>query len=132
MASGSRDARASLARALAGSWRPEPSPPALTQGALAAVVPLLIEAGAAGLAYRRLCLSPGAATTPAHALRDAARLETAVTLEGDVALRRAVAALDAVGIAPLLAKGWALGSLYPSPVGCFACSVWPIPCWVPP
>ena len=121
MASGSRDAQASLARgrtiarALTGSWCPEPSPPTLTHETLAAVVPLLIEAGTAGLACRRLRLSVPDGTGLPRTLRDAARLEAAVTLQGDVALRRAVAALDTAGIAPLLAKGWAVGSLYPSP-----------------
>lgn len=103
-----------LARALAGCWRPTPPAVSLSPGQLAAATPLLIEAGVAGLAWRRLQGSALAHGSAADRLRDAARLDAVRAAQGGHALRLAVAAVGAAGIDPLLAKGWVAAGLYPS------------------
>lgn len=103
-----------LARVLAGCWRPEPPALSCSPGELAIATPLLIEAGVAALTWRRLQGSDVARVPSADRLRDAARRDAVWSAQGAVSLRRAMAALTAAGIDPLLAKGWAIAGIYPS------------------
>ena len=103
-----------IARFLAGAWRPSP-PPDLSAAALASIAPLLLKSGAGALAWWRLRGSALADTPAGRGLREAYRLQA---LEAEVhALRIAdvLGRLRGAGVEPLLVKGWAMARLYPEP-----------------
>jgi hypothetical protein len=107
------DAGWELSRLLTGAWRSERgSPP--TSAAATRLLPLLLEAGAAGLVWRQLgSANAGACSAPARPLRQAHRryiLECG-TLEDH--LEEVLARLRSVGLDPIHIKGWSTARLYP-------------------
>ena len=102
-----------LAAALAGSWRPAPPPPDCSAAELEVIAPLLIRSGAASLCWRRLRDSESRARGAAAALRQAYRHNILLTAIREQKIERAVAALRAAGVEPILVKGWAAARLYP-------------------
>jgi hypothetical protein len=76
---------------------------------------LLLRSGGAGLVWRRLRELPAAASPEADRLRQAYRLHLLRATVHERDLRRALGILHAVGIEPLLVKGWAVARWYPEP-----------------
>jgi hypothetical protein len=103
-----------LARALAGSWRAEVEPAALTDDQLASIVQRLIESGGGALYWRCIRDTPAAETVAGARLRDAARVAMLQTTVCEKALAQALRLLAAAGIEPLVAKGWAVARRYPA------------------
>ena len=101
-----------MARALAGSWRPEPPPPSLSVDELNEVTPLLLRSGAGALAWWRLRHSELRNAAPARMLRDAYRLHTLDARRQLLRLNEATALLTAAGVEPLVAKGWTVARFY--------------------
>jgi hypothetical protein len=104
-----------VASALAGSWRPRPSPLAISPATLEDIAPLALGTGAAGLLWWRI-QDPLLLRLPAAArLREAYRLQAVLAALHERQLQQAVALLRSAGAEPLLMKGWAVARLYPCP-----------------
>src|SRR5438034_11170787 len=104
-----------LAQTLAGAWRPAPPPLRLSPGELAALAPLLMETGGAGLLWRRIRSSDLKASEPALQLRQAYR---GCALQGALDERQIVQMvthLRSAGVEPMVVKGWAVARLYGEP-----------------
>lgn len=99
--------------ALAGAWRASPPPLALSRTALATVTPLLLQTGGAGVGWWRVRSSPLRTSRPASQLRQVYRMQSALAVLHEEQVKEAVTLLRAAGVEPLLAKGWAVGRLYP-------------------
>jgi hypothetical protein len=104
-----------VAHVLRGSWRRLPEPATLALADWAELAPLLVRTGAGGLAWWRLRHSELRDTAPARMLRDAYRLHALDARRQAMRLEEAIALLSAVGVEPLLAKGWAAARWYPEP-----------------
>jgi hypothetical protein len=105
-----------VASALARSWRsPEPPPWEPRRVELAALQPLLIGSGTAALAWRRLRLGGTGRSPGGFALQQAYRLHAIESLLRERQLARVLARLRAVGVEPLLARGWVAAQAYPEP-----------------
>jgi hypothetical protein len=103
------------ARLLAGSWRPQPSPPSVSASELAEVVPLLLSSGAGALAWWRIRGSPLAESAAAAELRHAYRLHALRAAIHDREISETFGRLRARGVDAVLVKGWAAARLYPHP-----------------
>jgi len=102
-----------VASALYGSWRSSPTPPQISVRELEQITPLLIQSGAGALVWWRIRNSPFTSTGAGAELQQAYRLHR---LEAGVHLqkiKRVRAHLRAVGIEPVLVKGWSVARLYP-------------------
>jgi hypothetical protein len=106
-------AGAQVARLLRQSWRFSPGTADLTGPELEEITPLVLAAGGAGLAWRRL---PDALrdTVAGQELRQAYRLQVLTEAIHERALSE-LACLCGAGKAALLGKGWAAARLYPEP-----------------
>lgn len=105
-----------LAALLAGAWRESaPSLPGWSGEHLRMLAPGLLQGGVGGLAWSRLRDSPLAGTPAAEELRQAYRLNVLQAALQEARIARAVSALRAAGIEPLLAKGWAVAREYADP-----------------
>ncbi|MFN2516244.1 MAG: nucleotidyltransferase family protein [Pyrinomonadaceae bacterium] len=102
-----------IAKALAGSWRPFPSPLEISVEELDAATPLLLESGVAALVWRRLCLSNLKSSRSAFQLQQASRLHTLQSAVHARNIREVFTLLRSAGIQPILVKGWAIARLYP-------------------
>lgn len=104
-----------LAALLAGAWRVNPPPAECSAEELERVAPLLLETGAAALAWRRLRRCELATTSAARQLHDVYRLYQllAVIYEREVAATFKL--LRSRGVEPLLVKGWAISRHYAEP-----------------
>ena len=112
----SREERGNLAAAaLAGAWRLTPPPLPLSAGELAQVTPLLLKTGAGALGWWRVRSSELLESPGAKQLHQAYRLYTILAAHHEGQLKQAVQILRSAGVEPLLAKGWAVGRLYPEP-----------------
>ena len=102
-----------VAATLAGAWRATPSR-AISADALAAIALMLLESGSAPLAWWRLRNAP-VASEVATEFRNSYYWHTveAHLHERDIAV--ALSALTAAGVEPLIAKGWSIARLYPTP-----------------
>ncbi|HEX8746505.1 MAG TPA: nucleotidyltransferase family protein [Pyrinomonadaceae bacterium] len=104
-----------MAALLAGAWRTRPQAASCTSEELELITPLLLETGAAALAWRRLRHSEIAETPKAHQLHEIYRLNHLLS----VIYRREVAEvftlLRSHSIEPVLVKGWAIGRHYAEP-----------------
>ncbi len=84
------------------------------------MTPLIVQTGAAGLLWRRLRAS-GLGGPAVEGLRHSYRQQAIDAALVAGATARAVAALEAAGVRPMLLKGWAVARLYPErglrPVG---------------
>jgi len=104
-----------VARALSGSWRSAPPPPALTVEEWREVAPTLHATAAGGLGWWKVQGCAADLPEVAPGFRDAFRIQT---LDARLHERRLVQALEwfgAMGIQPILGKGWAVARLYPRP-----------------
>ena len=103
-----------IARALGGAWRAAPPATEISAEELLAVTPQMLRTGSAPLAFwRNRSL---AATAPAlAALHDTWRFHVLHGAVFEERLPIALTHLLAVGVEPLLAKGWAMARQYPRP-----------------
>lgn len=101
-----------LATLLAGAWREETLAPDCSLEELELMTPLLIETGAAALAWRRVRHSALKSSAPARQLQESYRLFKllAVVYEREVA--DVFRLLRAHGIEPVMVKGWAASRNY--------------------
>lgn len=102
-----------LTALLAGAWRS--FPPELKNFAeeLPALTPLLVESGAASLAWRRVRHCDWLDSRVAQELQQAYRHST---IQGDLhqhEIKQVFTLLRSVGVEPVLVKGWAAARLYP-------------------
>jgi hypothetical protein len=84
-------------------------------GELEAITPLLAASGAGGLAWHRLRQPLLRASRPGRELRQHYRLQTLQAVDREAAIAALVRWLRAVGVLPLLIKGWSSALLYPEP-----------------
>jgi hypothetical protein len=97
---------------LRGAWRPGPAAVIRPGGPSAAAVALLLRSGTGALAWHAV----GRPTDGrCDALRQAYRLHTLQAALHDEAVATAFRRLRALGVEPLLGKGWAAARLYPEP-----------------
>jgi hypothetical protein len=114
--SGDGNSRGALvASLLAGSWREASSPPSQTDEEIAAVSPLLVDSGAAALAWWRLRGAGRGHSHVAEELRHAHRLNTILSALQQEGITKAFATLRRDGVEPVLLKGWSAARLYPDP-----------------
>jgi Uncharacterised nucleotidyltransferase len=104
-----------IASILQGAWRAQPESVTMTEAQLQTILPILVRAGTAALAWRRIRGTPLASSEPGRQIQTARRIQAA-----EAAIRQAdleqVLALPAIHEAdPVLLKGWAHGQLYPEP-----------------
>jgi hypothetical protein len=104
-----------LAKVLAGSWRPTPSPLSLSPTQWDVVAPRLLETGAAGLGWWRLRDSSARPSRVAMQLRQAYRLHTLQAGIYEEHIRLLFTHCRAAGVEPLLGKGWTASRLYLDP-----------------
>ncbi len=105
-----------IATVLGGGWRNAPPPLSLSPADLAEVAPLLLETGAAGIAWWRVRQDRGLRDLPAALeLEQAYRFQTLRAAVHERLLHDVVPVLRSAGVEPLLAKGWAAARLYPEP-----------------
>jgi hypothetical protein len=113
-----------VAAILTSSWRRAPLPLTVSAANFETAVPLVLETGAAGLAYHRLCHdSPLTAhhspLTTHHSLfqelRQAYRLHTLQSAIQHHHLADLLVRLRTAGIEPLIVKGWSVARLYTEP-----------------
>lgn len=104
-----------MAALLSGAWRASPPAAGCTLEELELIAPLLLETGAAALAWRRLRHSELATKPVAHELHDVYRLYQLLS----VIYKREVAELFRLlrshGIEPVVVKGWAISRHYAEP-----------------
>jgi hypothetical protein len=113
---GISEARVQLVAALlAGAWRPDPPAADCNAEELELIRPLLIETGAAALAWRRVSHSEPETSIAARQLHDVYRLYRLLI----IVYRQEVAALFKLlrshSIEPILVKGWAIARHYAEP-----------------
>ena len=105
-----------IARLLAGSWRStDQTWPAGAAAELAVVVPPLIETRSAALAWWRLRTTELADAPALVDLRDAYALHALEHVWHQQTLSRAISALHAAGVDPILLKGLAVARRYAEP-----------------
>jgi hypothetical protein len=102
-----------VAHLLAGAWRRNPPPIDLPPEDLEAVSPVLVRQSSAGLVWRRIRESGLEELPGTDALRETYRHHTLQVRLLERQLRAVVTYLRGRGVEPLLAKGWAMGRLYP-------------------
>jgi hypothetical protein len=101
-----------IAQVLAGAWRPQPPSLTLPIIELESLVPLLLETGVAGLAYRRLARAEILPDSSFQRLHEAYWLHTLGAAVQEKYLSDLLTALRGAGIESLLVKGWSIGRLY--------------------
>jgi hypothetical protein len=104
---------ATLARILAGAWRPDAPALSLSAKDAGATIPNLLRTGAAGLAWWRVRRSEAATLPAAHQLQQAFRLQALHAAIRQVAVAEAATLLRRVGVEAVLGKGWAIARQYP-------------------
>jgi hypothetical protein len=104
-----------IARAVAGSWRDEPNQPQLCAAELAPCVDALVRSGAGALVWRRVRSAEYRDDQRFRALRAAHHM---VRLRAELDLRdlsAILSAMRAMGIEPVLLKGWSIAAKYARP-----------------
>lgn len=104
-----------VASTLAGSWLHSPPPTELSEAQLAEVSTLLLLSGSAGLAWRRICLTPLRDSGAAFELRQAYRLFALQAALHERDIHQVIPLLRSHAIEPVMVKGWAVARLYPDP-----------------
>ncbi len=104
-----------IASVLRTSWREAPDVPASLAEALSAVSGILLETGCGALGWWRVRGSPLASETSALALREAFRLHTLQAALHAKNLEHVLGHFNAVGLTPIVFKGWAMARLYAKP-----------------
>ncbi len=106
---------AAIASVLRTSWRETPDPSAALAEAVPAVADTLLETGCGALGWWRVRGSPLASETSALALREAFRLHTLQAALHEKNLEHVLGHFNAVGLTPIVFKGWAMARLYAKP-----------------
>lgn len=104
-----------LADLLAGSWRTPAAASSCSAAVLAELVPLLDQAGCAGLGWWRMRHASGADAAPAQHLRRIYRQQAIGAAVYGETVRQSAITLQSAGVDPLFFKGWAIARLYPTP-----------------
>ncbi len=104
-----------VARTLAGAWLSSPPPLVLSEAELADITSLLLDTGAGALSWWRARSSSLATSPAAQQLHHAYRFHTLQVAIRQGELQQAVTLIRSAGVEALLAKGWAIGRLYPEP-----------------
>jgi hypothetical protein len=102
-----------MAALLAGSWRTAPPPLDLSEADLADSLGSLWAGGAGGLAWFRLRQTALRNSAAARQLRQIYRDQIVHTVAYEQRLEQLFERMHAVGIQPILIKGWAAARLYP-------------------
>jgi hypothetical protein len=102
-----------VARVLSGAWRAGQPPIDITEGELREIEPLLLAAGAGGLAWARLRGTPLEALFTGGAMHQAYRFQAVTMAVREARIVEVFEALRAAGVEPILGKGWAAARLYP-------------------
>jgi hypothetical protein len=119
-AEGASSARLDTGRAigeiLAGAWRQDPPAPVVGHIEIARAASLLIEYGAAALAWHRISRDAHLREAPSAApLQQAYRLIALESARKETALRTIAELFGAAGLEPMIFKGWAVARHYPKP-----------------
>jgi len=101
-----------VAAMLAGSWRHAPTAFEHSAVELEEITPLLLGTGAAALGWQRVRHSNLRSTSAAKELHHSYRLNTLRAALRQRAIEDVFTKLRAVGIEPILVKGWAVARLY--------------------
>jgi hypothetical protein len=104
-----------MAALLAGAWRPDASASCCSLEELGLIKPLVMETGAAALAWRRVRQSELQATPVAQQLHDAYRLYKLLAIIYKREVAEIFRLLRSHAIEPILVKGWAIGRHYAEP-----------------
>jgi hypothetical protein len=104
-----------IALVLKRSWRRQSEAPGLSPAALAEITPRLLQTGAGALAWWRVRGTELTETAAGQQLRQAHRQHALWAALHERAVSQTMALLEAAGVEPLLAKGWAVARLYPEP-----------------
>lgn len=104
-----------VAAVLAGAWRSAPPSLCLSAEELAQIGPRLQQTGEAALGWWRVRDSELRTSAAAVELRQAYRYATIWAAVHEHQVQQAISALQAAGVEPLLAKGWAIARWYPEP-----------------
>jgi Uncharacterised nucleotidyltransferase len=102
-----------IARLLSGAWRAAPPPLEMAVEDVREIQPLLLRAGAAGLAWSRVRGTPLEAALADGPLHEAHRYQTLASLVRESRLAEVIRLLRAAGVEAVLGKGWAVARLYP-------------------
>lgn len=108
-----KTASALLAEALAGSWRALPPELELACEELARIAPLLVDSGAAALAWWKVRGSSLQDCEAAETLRQSYRWQALQSALQEWEVKHVFALLRSAGVEPVLLKGWAAAELYP-------------------
>ena len=104
-----------VAGLLADAWRSAPTPPVHSEKELAEIAPLLLRAGGAGLAWRKVRHSELEASTVAEEFQQAYRFQSIQAALQQRHLKEVIPMLRGIGVEPVLVKGWAIARLYSEP-----------------
>lgn len=108
-----RQPGALVARTLAGAWRLSPPAPRFSADDLAEIAPLLLQSGAAALAWRRSKSLAFDHSLQTSELPEAYRLHSIDAAVHEYHVKDVFQLMRAAGVEPLLLKGWAIARLYP-------------------
>jgi hypothetical protein len=114
-ASGRAERSNLMALLLAGAWRSQPNAAGLSNEELELIAPLLLETGAAALAWRRVRHSVLNSTPSAAKLHDTYRLYKLLAVIYEREVSEVFGLLRAHGIEPVMVKGWAISRHYSEP-----------------
>jgi hypothetical protein len=105
-----------VADILTGAWREDPPSLLLGHEEVARVASLLVEYGAAALAWHRISREPHLRQAPAaESLQQAYRLTALEATRKEAALGVIAGLFGAAGLEPMIFKGWAVARHYPKP-----------------
>jgi hypothetical protein len=104
-----------VARALTGAWRAAAPPVDLTMADVREIQPLLLHAGAGGLAWARVRGTPLEASLSGGPLHHAYLYQALAGAVREARIIEVMQVLRAVGVEPILGKGWAVARMYPDP-----------------
>jgi hypothetical protein len=104
-----------VAANLQGAWRRQPPSPTISAADLALVAPLVQQSGGGALGWWAIRGSPLRDEPGADLLHQTYRFDALGAAIHERELGELLSALNAAGIDPLLAKGWAAARLYPEP-----------------
>jgi hypothetical protein len=103
-----------VASVLKGVWRQSPQPVEIRLEELNEITPLLLSSGSGALAWRQIQNSDLRTAPPALQLQQTHRLQILQAAMREREIAQALGYLLSAGLQPLLAKGWAIGRLYPA------------------
>jgi hypothetical protein len=103
-----------IAEALSGAWRSDSPPPLeISSDELERIAPLLLNSGAAALAWRRIHHTDLRASPTANEFYQVYRFQTLQARIDQRKIEQVFKLLRSVQVEPILVKGWAIARLYP-------------------